>query len=176
MSDRLKTLATLLLLTAASTARGEDRGSSWTISEAAGTVLVSQSGRVVPATRGMVVNPGATLSTGPGSRAIVVRGRDFVTIAPGSRINLPVTGEQRGFLQLVQEWGNAIFQIEKQPKPHFGVRTPYLAAVVKGTTFSITVGAEGASLQVVEGLVETSTVDGGASELIRPGTVALVRS
>nr|WP_246438813.1 FecR domain-containing protein [Novosphingobium piscinae] len=138
--------------------------------------MVSQAGRTVAATPGMVVPAGATLSTGAGSRAIVVRGRDFVTLAPGSRLALPSHQDKRGFLQLVQEWGNAIFQVEKQAKPHFGVRTPYLAAVVKGTTFSITVGAEGASLQVVEGLVETSTIDGGARDLIRPGAVAIVRS
>ncbi|WP_298199918.1 FecR family protein, partial [Novosphingobium sp.] len=176
MPNAFRQLTCLLLLTTASSAYADGKAASWTVSETAGTVTVSQAGRTVPATRGMVVLPGATLSTGAGSRAIVVRGRDFVTVAPGSRINLPVDGEKRGFLTLVQEWGNAIFQVEKQAKPHFGVRTPYLAAVVKGTTFSITVGAEGASLQVVEGLVETSTLDGGASELIRPGTVALVRS
>jgi hypothetical protein len=115
------------------------------------------------------------LETGPSSRAVVVRGKDFVTVAPSSRIRIPMAQTQEaGLFDVLQEWGNAIFQIEKKPNPHFGVRTPYLAAVVKGTTFSITVADEGASLQVTEGAVETSTMDGGARDLIRPGFVAVV--
>ncbi|RZJ96316.1 MAG: hypothetical protein EOO76_19560, partial [Novosphingobium sp.] len=98
------------------------------------------------------------------------------TVSPGSRVRVPAIAERRGLFQVIQEWGNAIFQIEKQGAPHFGVQTPYLAAVVKGTTFSITVTGEGTSLQVVEGAVETSTLDGGASEIIRPGMVASVGS
>src|SRR3546814_7909473 len=58
--------------------------------------------------------------------------------------------------------------------PHFGVQTPYLAAVVKGTTFSVTVDGTGASVQVVEGAVEVSTLDGGARDLILPGAIATV--
>ena len=66
------------------------------------------------------------------------------------------------------------YDIGRQPNPHFGVDTPYLAAVVKGTVFSITVAEEGATLQVTEGAVETSTIDGGARDLILPGSVAMV--
>ena len=99
-----------------------------------------------------------------------------VTVAANSRVRIPAAAQKQGMFEVIQEWGNAIFQIEKQAKPHFGVQTPYLAAVVKGTTFSITVTQEGASLQVVEGAVETSTLDGGAKDLIRPGIVASVHS
>ena len=45
---------------------------------------------------------------------------------------------------------------------------------MKGSTFSVTVGAEGSSLQVTEGLVEVSTLDGGARDLVRPGDVAMI--
>ena len=145
-------------------------------SEAAGSVTVTEAGRPQAAQRGMHVAPGATVATGNGARAVIVRGRDFVTVAANSRVRVPVAAEKQGLVEMIQEWGNAIFQIEKQAKPHFGVRTPYLAAVVKGTTFSVTVTPQGASLQVIEGLVETSTIDGGAAELIRPGVVASVAS
>jgi hypothetical protein len=146
----------------------------WTLSEASGRVIVRDAGGEHAARRGSLVVPGATLSTGPGSRAVVVRGKDFVTVAANSRIRIPTADQNSGGFDVVQEWGNAVFQIEKKKNPHFGVRTPYLAAVVKGTTFSITVTHEGASLQVLEGAVETSTGDGGARELIRPGIVASV--
>jgi len=146
----------------------------WTLSEASGRVLVRDTGGEHAGRRGMTVAPGATLSTGPGARAVVVRGKDFVTVAANSRVRIPTAAQNSGGFDVVQEWGNAVFQIEKKKNPHFGVRTPYLAAVVKGTTFLITVTQDGASLQVLEGAVETSTSDGGARELIRPGIVASV--
>ena len=148
----------------------------WIVGEAAGTVTVTEDGRSRAVPRGTMIAPGATVSTGANSRAVVVKGKDFVTVSANSRVRIPAATEKRGLFEVVQEWGNAVFQIEKQKRPHFGVQTPYLAAVVKGTTFSITVTTQGASLQVVEGAVEVSTLDGGAAELIRPGIVASVAS
>lgn len=153
------------------------QGAGWTISEVAGTVTLKTRETTVQVRRGSAVPAGAVLATGPGSRVVAVRGRDFITVNANSRVQVPGAGDQSaGFFDILQDLGNALFQIEKQPDPHFRVRTPYLAAVVKGTTFSITVSDEGASLQVVEGAVETSTADGGAHELIRPGVVAMVEA
>ncbi len=45
---------------------------------------------------------------------------------------------------------------------------------MKGTTFTVTVGPEGSSVQVTEGAVQVSTLDGGAAELVRPGAIAMV--
>ncbi|WP_298282687.1 FecR domain-containing protein [Novosphingobium sp.] len=150
---------------------------SWTISELAGTVVVKTATAATPARKGGQVPPGAVLSTGAGSRAVLVRGKDFMTVNANGRVRIPTAGDKGfGLFDVLQEWGNAVFQIEKQPDPHFSVRTRYLAAVVKGTTFSITVSDQGASLQVVEGAVDTSTVDGGAHELITPGVVAVVEA
>jgi hypothetical protein len=77
-------------------------------------------------------------------------------------------------VQIFLEWGTGLFKVKHTDKPHFGVKTPYLAAVVKGTTFTVTVGDEGSSLQVLDGAVGVATIDGGADELIRPGMVAVV--
>ena len=150
---------------------------NWTISESSGTVLVKTATAAAPAKKGGQVPPGAVISTGAGARAVLVHGKDFVTVNANGRVRIPAAGDEGfGLFDVLQEWGNAVFQIEKQPKPHFTVRTRYLAAVVKGTTFSITVSDQGASLQVVEGAVETSTADGGARELVTPGVVAMVEA
>jgi len=172
VSRLLKLLAVALLFAFSPLAHAQS--ANWTVSEAAGKVLVRDASGDHPVSRGALVAAGATLSTGPGSRAVVVRGKDFVTVSANSRIRIPLPTQKRGMFEVLQEWGNAIFQIEKKPNPHFGVQTPYLAAVVKGTTFSITVTSEGASLQVLEGAVETSTIDGGAREVIRPGILATI--
>src|SRR5690606_7229135 len=147
----------------------------WTVSEASGRVTLRGDDGAAPVTRGTVLKAGSVVETGQGGRAVIVRGKDFVTVGPASRLRVPAPSQREATLfDLLQEWGNAVFQIEKKPDPHFSVGTPYLAAVVKGTTFSVTVSDAGTSLQVTEGAVETSTLDGGARELIRPGIVAVV--
>ncbi len=68
--------------------------------------------------------PGRPCRPVSSSRAVVVRGKDFVTVAANSRIRIPTAEQKRGMFEVLQEWGNAVFQIDKQPNPHFGVQTP----------------------------------------------------
>lgn len=103
------------------------------------------------------------------SSAVLVREREFVTLRQNAQIRILEAERSRSVMQIIKDYGSALFNIGKQPNPHFGVETPYLAAVVKGTTFIITVGNDGATLQVTEGAVEASTRDGGARELILRG-------
>ena len=150
------------------------QSAAWTISEASGRVVIRDSAGDHPGARGAAVPAGATVMTGASARAILVRGQDFVTLSANARMRLPDAAKAGGLFQMIQEWGNALFRIEHRRDPHFAVQAPYLAAVVKGTTFSVTVTREGSSVQVIEGAVEAATADGGAHELIRPGAVASV--
>lgn len=147
----------------------------WKISEASGSVQLLHQGVSRVAARKDVVSAGDTITTGKDGRAVLVRGTEFVMVAPGSQLRVPAAAaEATGVTRLLQEFGNAVFMIKKKLSPHFEVKTPYLAAVVKGTTFTVTVNAEGASVQVLEGAVDVATNDGGAHDLILPGSVALV--
>jgi hypothetical protein len=147
----------------------------WRISEVSGQVRIVESGRARLATRGALLASGATIATAPNGRAVLVRGREYVVVSPRSQLRIPEQAQSRGgIVQMLTDWGTALFRIERRETPHFGVQTPYLAAVVKGTTFTVTVGQSGASVQVTEGAVEVSTVDGGAAELVRPGMIASV--
>jgi len=149
---------------------------AWRISEMSGDVRIVENGRAHPAARGAVVPVGAVVATAPGARAVLVRARDYVVVSPASRVRVPTPQQEggNGLFQMISEAGTAMFRIQHQAVPHFGVRTPYLAAVVKGTVFTVTVGARGASVQVTEGAVQVSTVDGGAADMIRPGMVATI--
>ena len=172
----LKSAATMCaaVLLASTSSGALAQSLTWRISEAAGAVSVRHGAELRPAARNAVLAPGDAIVTGAGGRAVLVHDRDFVTVSANSRVTVPVAQEAGGFTQIVQDLGNAIFRIEKLKVPHFAVKTPYLAAVVKGTTFSVTVDGTGTSLQVVEGAVEVATLDGGAKDLIRPGTVATI--
>ncbi len=147
---------------------------AWKVSEVSGRVQLSESGRSRAAVRGALLSSGATITTAPGARAVIVRGEEFVVISPNTRLRVPEAAEADGIMQIIEDFGTALFKIKKKSTPHFGVKTPYLAAVVKGTTFTVTVGAEGGTVQVTEGAVEVSTLDGGATDLVTPGAIAMV--
>jgi hypothetical protein len=146
----------------------------WRVSEASGDVRLVENGRARAATRGALLASGSTIATGSNARAVIVRGEEFVVISPRTQLRVPAAQASNPIMQLIEDFGTAVFKIQKKTTPHFGVQTPYLAAVVKGTTFTVTVGPEGGSVQVTEGAVEVSTLDGGAKDLVRPGVIAQV--
>jgi hypothetical protein len=147
---------------------------TWKISEVSGPVTLMEGGRTRAARRGALLASGAMIATSGGGRAVIVRGQEFVVISPGSRLRVPDAKSGNRIVQLIQDLGSAMFRIEKKSTPHFGVQTPYLAAVVKGTTFTVTVGPESSKVEVSEGAVEVATLDGGAADMVRPGMMAMV--
>ncbi len=176
MSKPLKALyhliASLVMLACATAVAAQDGG--WKVSESKGAVTIIDSASERTATLGMIVPAGAAVQTGAKSSAVLVRGKEFVTLRQNSRVRIAPADRQRSIVQILQDYGSAMFNIGKQADPHFAVETPYLAAVVKGTTFIISVTDVAATLQVTEGAVEASTRDGGARELIRPGNIAMI--
>ena len=116
---------------------------------------------------------GDVIATGEKSRAVLVRGQEFVVVSPNSRLRISAPKQSGGIVQFFEEIGNVLFRIDKKATPHFGVATPYLAAVVKGTTFSVTVSESGTAVQVTEGAVQVSTLDGGATQLLSPGMIGM---
>lgn len=146
----------------------------WEVTERSGEVSVDAGGVVTAAERGLALSPGDIVETGEAGRAVIVRGAEYVILSPRSRIRIAVPGAADQKTQISQAFGTAEFRIQKKENVNFGVRTPYLAAVVKGTEFNVTVTDAGARVQVTEGRVEVSTLDGGASDIIVPGSVARV--
>lgn len=53
-----------------------------------------------------------------------------------------------------QHFGDVTVDVERRNVQHFAVQTPYLAAVVKGTRFSVAVQNGGASVNVDRGAVQ----------------------
>jgi collagen type III alpha len=162
-------IAPLIMLWSSSALAG-----GWTISESTGQVSVTRAGLSKVAVRGGALSAGDVVATGPKSRVVLVRGEEYLVVSPGSRLKIAAPESDGLVTQIIEEAGTVLFKIKKKMTPHFGVQTPYLAAVVKGTTFSVTVTDKGASVQVTEGAVEVSTLDGGASDLVKPGIIAYV--
>ena len=124
----------------------------------------------VPVVGGMTIPNKSWISTGPRGRVELERGVEKVSFGPKT---LAAIFTENGLFsrktQVVQQKGEIALNIEKRSRPHTYVHTPFLAAVVKGTTFTVTVTEKAASVSVDEGLVQVSSFTGGQSTNLGPG-------
>ncbi len=150
--------------------------SGWSVSEASGSVTITRGEKVIQARKDSRLNEGDVIRTGKGARAVLVRGKEYLVVSPKAHIRIAEPEKAGPVTQIFQYLGNVLFKIEKKSTPHFGVETPYMAAVVKGTTFNVSVGDDGTSVQVTEGAVEVTTGDDLEAALLTPGLVGLVEA
>lgn len=119
----------------------------------------------------------AWVSTGPRGRVQLARDVESITFQPNTLASITGYG---GFLspqtQIVQQVGALDLEIEKRSQPHTTVQTPYLAAVVKGTIFHVTVGKTKASVSVDRGLVQVASFASGQLSNVGPRQSATVDS
>ncbi|MCU0894219.1 MAG: FecR family protein [Rhodospirillales bacterium] len=124
--------------------------------------------------QGRVLEPGEGLATGGEGTVVLTRGTTTITVGPNGRMQIPVGSDQGVRTRIVQAMGSLLFKVENRASQHFEVETPYLAAVVKGTTFSVSVDGETSAVHVVEGAVEVKALATGQVGLIKPGFTAVV--
>ena len=81
----------IAILAASCSTMGLAKDPGWTISESSGSVRIAHAGLTKIATRGTAVVAGDVVTTGIGARAVLVRGTEFMMVAPGSqlRVRLP---------------------------------------------------------------------------------------
>jgi hypothetical protein len=95
-------------------------------------------------------------------------------VAPRSELRLPATPQPSGFTRVIQTLGTMLFKVRHTGTPHFAVDTPMLAAVVKGTTFTIVVDKDRSAVQVIEGAVQVVATDGGMHRLVEGGRTVFI--
>ncbi|MBY5494394.1 hypothetical protein GFM14_24245 [Rhizobium leguminosarum bv. viciae] len=125
---------------------------------------------------GDVVPNRAWVSTGPRGRVQLGRGVESITFQPNSLASITTNGFFSRKTQIVQQIGSLDLEIEKRSQPHTTVQTPYLAAVVKGTVFHVTVAKTKASVSVDRGLVQVTSFASGQQSNVGPGQEASVDS
>lgn len=103
------------------------------------------------------------IETGPDAWILLSRQKNIVTIKGNSTIGLLPLEEEGRKSRISQRRGEVFFEVDKRRDDHFIVETPYLAAVVKGTTFGVSVSNAAASVSVSQGQVSVSTAPGGGS-------------
>jgi hypothetical protein len=164
-------LALLLLPFLSTYACAED----WVVSKATGQVWHAPA-QAQPVSLGADTRlaPGDLVQTGPTGRVMLTRGSERILVAPNSVISLPKAQDKPGFTTILQQAGAIAIEAEKKDHKHFEVLTPYLAAVVKGTQFTVTVGKGIADVSVASGKVEVADVKSGKIALVLPGQFAKV--
>jgi FecR protein len=164
-------LAVLVMICAGAEAIAQD--SAWRVSKSSGDVWITTSGAQPAAlTSDTILKPGDMVRTGPNGRVLLARGAETILISPNSVIG--IRDGNGSSTTIVHQAGSILLDIEKRNVPHFEVLTPYLAAVVKGTQFRVTVGNDGSHVDVVRGQVEVTDYRTGQYALVDPGQAARV--
>ena len=103
--------------------------------------------------RGDELQPLSDVRTGRKGRATLVLARHILLVRPESELTLPHLEDLNDDSQVYQENGQVTYEIDGSKVERFEVVTPFLIAGVKGTVFTVTVRADGASVSVSEGIV-----------------------
>jgi len=165
-------LSTLVTICAGSGAIAQE--SAWHVSKSSGEVWVTLSGAQPAAlTNDVILRSGDTLRTGQNGRVLLVRQSESILISANSMVGIP-EDKGNGSTTIMQRAGSVLFDVEKQNVPHFEVLTPFLAAVVKGTQFRVTVDSSGSHVDVLRGRVEVAEYKTGQYALVKPGQAASV--
>lgn len=147
----------------------------WRVNRLSGDAfLATTAGRQIALGEGAILNPGNIILTGQNGQVLLVRGQETILIASNSAVGIP-TDVAKGMSTTINQWaGSILFAVEKRNEKHFEVITPYLAAVVKGTRFRVTVNKDDASVDVLRGQVEVADFKSGRYALVLPGQTAKV--
>jgi hypothetical protein len=168
---RVATTALVLLL-AASACTVAAENDVWSVSKSSGEVwIATDQAKQVSLKQDETLKPGDTIQTGRNGRVLLVRGEETILISPNSVVGLPLEKKDGLSTTITQQAGSILLDVEKRNVKHFEVETPYLAAVVKGTQFSVTVSATGTRVDVRRGQVEVSDFKSGQIAQVMPGQI-----
>jgi hypothetical protein len=123
----------------------------WTAVRLRGGVFALESGAWTQLVRGSVVSDDRVIKSAPGGRITLVRGAE--TIELGSDTTAQIS-DRSGFTTVYNHEGTVGIDAEARNVKHFAVQTPFLAAVVKGTAFTVQSSSTASTVTVARGTVE----------------------
>jgi hypothetical protein len=125
----------------------------WTASKLRGGVFIARGQQWVPLTRGEVVEDGRTVHTMANGYVEFDRGDETISLAANTEAQ--VVAQQGGRYTVVSQYfGEVSVQDDHTALPHLEVDTPYIAAVVKGTRFTVRSDQKLSRVDVSEGEVQ----------------------
>lgn len=120
--------------------------------------------------RGTTIPNASWINTGRGGRVALQRGGDTMMITGYSLIAPVERGtDARPKTTLIQRYGKMTVDVEKRGYDQMTVKTPFMAAVVKGTKFTVTGTKLASDIRVARGLVEVANVKSGHKAYVGAG-------
>lgn len=164
--------ATLAVAMMAQAARAEQ--AVWRASKTTGEVWITHSGvQPVALSNDEAIAPGDVVRTGRNGRVLLSRGEETILVSANAQLEI-APNTTAAFSTILQTAGSILLEVEKRNVQHFEVKTPYLAAVVKGTKFRVTVEHDASNVEVLRGQVEVTDYRSGQIALVNPGQAAAV--
>jgi hypothetical protein len=149
----------------------------WLVQKVTGKVVFTTPGaRALALEPARILKRGDIVQTGANGRVRLARTSESVFIGPNTIASIAKRPTPGMRTTVLLERGSSDFQIQKRSKAHFSVETPYLVAIVKGTTFKVNVGARSARVSVTEGRVQVKSLISGNYTDIVAGQTAIVNS
>jgi hypothetical protein len=125
-----------------------------------------------PLAVGQVLSPGSEIATGAGAVVFLSHNGDRLIVQPKSRMRIDAPGTEGLLDHFMQSLGSVFYDVEPRKNRSFGVSAPYVAAIVKGTRFLVTVAPDKNSVRVDRGRVLVESKDGAPPVLVDGGMVA----
>ncbi len=167
----------LLVFASIATTAAQAHDGTWTIMRVSGNVQLIEDGVALASfSESMAIRAGTGIRTGENGRIMLTHAGESMMITPNSTVTIPDTFKKNGHSTLLQRRGTVLFEVENDQVRPFQVLTPYLAAVVKGTEFSVTLTPSKNFVEVAEGRVEVTEFRSGQTGLVSAGQSAVVET
>ncbi|HTO28582.1 MAG TPA: FecR domain-containing protein, partial [Devosia sp.] len=139
----------------------------WMVDRLRGEVLVLSDGSWSPLQRGDIVSDSSRIRSVEGSRVTFTRGAEAIELSGATEIRI---FDQQGerMTTIMQAYGTVTVEAERLQIQHFSVQTPFLAAIVKGTRFTVHSDDMQSSVDVARGLVQVQDYVHGVATDIAP--------
>jgi hypothetical protein len=148
-------------------------GAGWRVDGLTGAAETRRgSAPFAPLAVGQVLLVGSDIRTGAGAVVFLSHDGDRLVIQPDTQLRIaePQSG---GLLdRFIQTLGNVFYDVEPRRNRSFGVNAPYVAAIVKGTKFLVSVDPKINSVRVDEGRVLVESADGAPAVMVGAGRIA----
>ena len=143
----------------------------WVATKLRGGVLQLVDGDWVKLRRGDIVSDDSVIRTVKGGRVAFERGDETIEMGGDTQIQI-IDRSGRKFTTVRQHFGSVTVEADVRQVQHFAVQTPHLAAVVKGTRFTVVSGRDEAKVSVQRGHVAVEDSDTHQTTLLSVGQSA----
>lgn len=149
----MRVIKTILVAAMLSLVSMSALGQDWVADRLRGGVLKFEGGSWVTLARAEVVPDGGKVRTLGDGRVELVRGQERIALGSNTEVAIRDAAGQK-MTSVIQTMGSVTILAERRNVQHFSVQTPVLAAVVKGTQFTVTYSNGQARVDVREGVVQ----------------------